>query len=129
MFEKRASSPARILNRYRLWRAIHILTAVFVCSYISFHVLDLDLSDFPLTDSSGETTLAIIEAPETTELSTAMSENSFRTARALLQPSIKELLRSQQKTLVQHTPYRDTRIRLHRLTIPRSSPSDFSPAA
>lgn len=121
MFEKRTSSRARILNRYRLWRAIHILTAVFVCSYISFHVLDLDLSDFPLTDSSDETTLAITEAPETTELSAAMSENSFRIMPSLLDPAIKESIRLQQKNLRRQTRVRDNRLRLRRLMIPRSS--------
>jgi len=121
MFETRAYAAIRILNRYHLWQAIHILTAVFVCSYISFHVLDLDLSDFPSTDSSGETTLAIIEAPETTELSTAMSENSFRIMPSLLDPAIKESIRLQQKNLRRQTRVRDTRSRLRRLVIPRSS--------
>jgi|SRR5580765_2730928 hypothetical protein len=114
MFEKRASSRARILN-------LHILTAVFVCSYISFHVLDLDLSGFPLTDSCDETTLAITEAPETTELSAAMSENSFRIMPSLLDPAIKESIRLQQKNLRRQTRVRDTRLRLRRLMIPRSS--------
>jgi hypothetical protein len=121
MFGNRASSPARLLDRYRLWRAIHILSAVFVCSYLSFHVLDLDLSDFPLTDPSGETTLAITEAPETTELFTAMSENRFRIMPSLLDPSIKESIRLQQKNLRRQTRVRDTRLRLRRLMIPCSS--------
>ena len=130
MFEKRACSAIRFIKPYRLWRTIHLAGAIFVFSFISFQVLDLDLSDFPLKEAPGEGTVIMIEAPETTELTNTISEDSFRTAAAaLLQPSIQELLRSQQKTLVQHTPYRDTRIRLHRLTIPRSSPSDSSPAA
>ena len=120
MFDKRASSRARVLNRYRPSRTIHILTAVFVCSYISFHVLDLDLSDFPLTDSSDETTLAITEAPETTEFSSAMSENSFGIMPSLLDPAIKESIRLEQKNLRRQTRVRDTRLRVRRLVIPRS---------
>jgi len=128
MVEKRASSAIRIINRHRLWRAIHILSALFVCSYISFHVLDLDLSDFPLTEPSGETTLVIIEAPETTELASAISETSFRVTPSLVDPAIKESIRFQQKNLLRHTRVRDARLRLHRLTIPRFSASDSSPA-
>src|SRR5712692_10821570 len=117
------------LKRWCLWRAIHILSALFVCSYISFHVLDLDLSDFPLTEPSGETTLVIIEAPETTELASAISETSFRVTPSLVDPAIKESIRFQQKNLLRHTRGRDTRLRLYRLTIPRPSAFESSPAA
>src|SRR5712692_11148674 len=129
MVEKRASSAIRIINRHRLWRAIHILSALFVCSYISFHVLDLDLSDFPLTEPSGETTLVIIEAPETTELASAINETSFRVTPSLVDPAIKESIRFQQKNLLRHTRVRDARLRLYRLTIPRPSAFESSPAA
>ena len=128
MVEKRASSAIRIINRHRLWRAIHIVTALFVLSYISFQVLDLDLSDFPTSESSGETSLAIVEASESTELASAINETSFRVTPSLVDPAIKESIRFQQKNLLQHTRVRNPRTRLHRLTVPRSSPVDASAA-
>ena len=126
MVQKRASSAIRILNRYRLWRAIHIVTALFVLSYISFQVLDLDLSDFPTSESSGETSLAIVEASESTELASAINETSFRVTPSLVDPAIKESIRFQQKNRLRHICIPDTWIRLRHLLLHCSSSPEAS---
>jgi hypothetical protein len=38
-------------------------------------VLDLDLSEFPLKQTASETTVAVVEAPETVELTNVMGED------------------------------------------------------
>ena len=113
---------------FRRW--MHVASAVFVLSYIAFDVLDLDLSDFPLKETSHERTAIIAETPKTVELTNALSADSFRITSSLLQPfESKESIRFQQKTLLQPTRFRDTRIHLHRFHLPQSSNSDSSPAA
>lgn len=122
-------SDFKLINRHRLWRLTHIVGAVFVLFYVFFQVLDLDLSDFPLREVSEERTVALTESSETTELTNAISEDSFRLVVLQVQPSFKESIAFRQKHFLRAGWLPDFRIRLHRLKIPRSSKSDASLAA
>ena len=117
-------------NANRLWRLIHIASAIFVFFYIAFDVLDLDLSDFPLKQAAHERTVIIAETPKTVELANALGADSFRIASSLRQPfESKESTRFQQKNLLQPTQFRDTLVHLHRFHLPQSYSTDSSPAA
>jgi hypothetical protein len=128
MFKIHSYFPIGILNHPRTWRVIHIIAAVFVCSYISFHVLDLDLSDFPISESSSEGSLAILETSESTELASAINEQGFRVIPSSLNATIEESIRSQNHNLPGKAPIRDIRVYL-RLMVPRFSASESPPAA
>jgi hypothetical protein len=128
LFVKRILSAIRLMKWHRLRRPIHIVSAVFVLSYVSFQVLDLDLSDFPLKHAAAERASVILESPETTELSHTLSEDSFGFAWSLEQQCANNSTCSQAANSLRHAPFPDIRIRLHRLTIPSSSPLDPSTA-
>jgi hypothetical protein len=132
VFAKCIRFAIRLLRPRRLRRSIHsihIVGALFVLSYVSFQVLDLDLSDFPLKHAAAERASAVLEAPEATQLSNVMCVDSFGTAAAPEQICGGDSIRSQESNLLRHAPFRDIRIHLHRLTIPLPSPSDPSVAA
>ena len=129
MIEKRACVAMRVMNRYQIWKLIHLVSAVFVLSYVFFQVLDLDLSDFPLKAAPEERAVVLTEATETTELTNAISEDSFRLVVLQSQPSVKQVIRFQQKNFFHPALQREVRIYLHRLKIPRSSALDSSSAA
>ena len=120
----------RLTKRFRFWRCIHIVSAVFVFSYIAFDVLDLELSDFPLRHATREKMLIITEAPKATEMVNTLNWNGFRIVLSLLQPSLfKESIRIQQKNMLRASRFREARIPFHRLTLSQSSTLDSSPLA
>jgi len=120
----------RLTKRFRFWRWIHIVSAVFVFSYIAFDVLDLELSDFPLRHATREKMLIITEAPKATEMVNTLNWNGFRIVLSLLQPSLfKESIRIQQKNMLRASRFREARIPFHRLTLSQSSTLDSSPPA
>ncbi len=113
----------------RFWRYVHIVSAVFVFSYIAFDVLDLDLSDFPLQHAPREQTVVVTEAPKPTEIVNLGNSDGFWIAAALLQPAtFKELIRIQQKDLIRTSRFRKLRLLSPPRIIPPSN-SDSSPAA
>ena len=117
-------------NSNRLWRLVHIVTVVFVFSYIAFDVLDLDLSDFPLKQVPRERVVVVTEAPKGTGLANLLDQNGLRMKPSLLDPSIfKESIRLQHKDKLIALRFRADRIHVPRLTLPRSSTLDSSPAA
>ena len=119
----------RLTKRFRFWRWVHLVSAVFVFSYIAFDVLDLDLSNFPLKHAPRERAAIITEAPKATELVNTVNSDGFRIAPLLLQPSIfKESIRIQQKDLLRTSRFRKARI-LFRPRIVQRSTSDSSPSA
>jgi hypothetical protein len=124
---------ARLLNmtrHFRFSRLIHIITVVFVFSYIAFDVLDLDLSDFPLKQASQQHTVVIAETPKAAEVENVLNLDSFRIPSFWLQPSLsKESVRLQQKQFIQPVRSRDSLIHLHRLHLPQSADASSSPAA
>src|SRR5262245_54278478 len=116
----------RLIKRFRFWRWVHILSAMLVFSYIAFDVLDVDLSDFPLSVRM----LIITEAPKATEMVNTLNWNGFRKVLCLLRPSLfKESIRIQQKNMLRASRFREARIPFHRLTLSQSSTLDSSPPA
>jgi hypothetical protein len=103
---------------------------MFVVFYIAFDVLDLDLSDFPLKQVPRERVVVVTEVPKGTELANLLGDTGLRMEPSLLDPAIfkestrlrhyKDTLRALQSTAYPH---------VHRLTFPRSSTRDSSPAA
>jgi len=113
----------------RFWRCAHILSAVFVFSYIAFEVLDLDLSDFPLRHAPLEKTAVITEALKVTEIVNTGNPDGFWIAPSLFQPAtFKESIRIQQKNLLRTSRFRNLRLLSPPRIIPPSN-SDSSSAA
>ena len=80
------------------------MSAVLVFSYVAFDVLDLDLSDFPLS----ERMLIITEAPKATEMVNTVNWNGFQIVPSLLQPSLfKESIRIHQKNILRVSRFRE----------------------
>jgi hypothetical protein len=114
----------------RFWRLVHIVTALFVFSYIAFDVLDLDLSDFPLKQAPREQVVVVTEVPKGIVLANLRGDTGLRMEPSLLDPAIfkesnrlryhKDTLRALRSTAYPH---------VHRLTFPRSSNQDSSPPA
>ena len=121
--------PFKFSSSIRLWRLVHIVTAMFVFSYIAFDILDLDLSDFPLKQRTHERVAAVTEVPKGTELANLFGDVGLRMEPSLLDPAIfKESTRLRHKDTLR--TLRSTAYpRVHRLTFPRSSTRDSSPAA
>ena len=119
----------RVSPSLRFWRLVHIVTAVFVFSYIVFDVLDLDLSDFPLKQVPHERVVVVTEVPKVTELT-----NLFGGGGLLIEPSFLDPAIFKESTRLQHKDTRrtlrsNTYLYIHRLIFPRSSSQDSSPAA
>jgi len=128
MFEKRTGFRIEPRMR-RIRRAAHTVTGLFVLSYISFCVLDLDLSAFPSNDSATDSRVVLIETAETAEILSAMNAASDRFAASAPLPLIAESVRLQQINLRRYSRVREIRRRLRRLPPPRFSASDSSSAA
>ena len=118
-----------MITLHWLCRLTRIVGAVFVLSYVFFQVLDLDLSDFPLKETSEERAVVLTEASETTELTQAISEDSFRLVVVQLQHLLKGSIAFQQRYSFLPPRLREVRIQWHRRKIPRSLTADSSPAA
>ena len=117
----------RLTKRSRFWGWVHIVSALFVFSYIAFDVLDLDLSDFPLKHAPHERAAIITETPKATELVNTVNWDGFKIA--LLLPAIfKESIRIQQKNLLRTSRFRKARMLFHPRIVQRST-SDSSPSA
>jgi len=121
-----ATFPASI----RLGRLVHLITAVFVFSYIAFDVLDLDLSDFPLKQAARERAVVVSEVPKGTELASLINHDGHRLGPWLLDASVvKQSLRVQDNNIQRTSQFHDARTYVHRLVFPRSCKSDSPPAA
>ena len=111
-----------------LWQLVYIASAVVVFSYIAFDVLDLDLSDFPLKQAPRERVVVVTEVPKGTELANLLGDTSLRMESSLLDPAIfKESTRLRHKDTLR-TLRSSAYPNVHRLTFPRSSTRDSSPA-
>ena len=112
----------RFTKRRSLWQWVHILSAVFVFSYIAFDVLDLDLSDFPLKHPAREKAATITATVKPTELLTTAKSEAFRIESALLQSSIfKELVRIQQQDMLRTSRFRKSPLAFRPPRIPQST--------
>jgi hypothetical protein len=113
-----------------LWRAVYIVSAVFVFSYILFNVLDLDLSDLPLRPAPIERTAAVIQVPKATEHAFLPYRTDFWVDVSLLVPDIsKESLRLQRKGIQRSLNFHSPHTRVYRMALPRSSTEDAFPSA
>jgi hypothetical protein len=112
-----------------LWRLVYIASAVFVFSYIAFDLLDLDLSDFPLGQAPRERVVVVTEVPKGTEVVNLTDNADLRMEPWLLDSAnFKESTRLQHKDTLR-TLRSTAHSHIHRLTFPRSSIRDSSPAA
>jgi hypothetical protein len=118
----------RLTKHRNLWQWVHILSAVFVFSYIAFDVLDLDLSDFPLKHPAREKAAAITATVKPTELLTTTKSEAFRIESSLLRSSaFKELVRIQQKDMSRTSRLRKSRLTFRPPIVPQ--PTSDSPVA
>src|SRR5262249_40463411 len=98
-------------------------------SYIAFDVLDLDLSDFPVKQAAHQRVVVVTEAPKGIEPANLLKDVGLRMEPSLLDPAIfRESTRLQHKDALRTLrfsgyPY------VHKVTFPRSSTRDSSPAA
>ena len=121
-----ATFPASI----RLGRLVHLITAVFVFSYIAFDVLDLDLSDFPLKQAARERAVVVTEVPKGTEWTNLIDHDGHRLGPWLFDASVvKQSMRLHDNNIQRTSQSHSARTYVHRLVFPRSSRSDSPPAA
>lgn len=115
----------------RFWRVVHIVTVIFVFFYIAFDVLDLDLSGFPLKQAPRDQVVVVTEVPKGTELASLLGDAGLRMEPSLLDQAVfKESNRLRYYYKDTLRTLRSTRyLHVHRLTFPRSSTRDSSPAA
>jgi len=114
----------------RLCGLMHIITVLFVFSYIAFDVLDLDLSEFPLQQASHKQLVIMAEVPKGTELANLPDHDSLRIEPSPVDPSIsKESIRFQDKRILRILRLHIAHAHIHSVTFPRSSTPDSSPAA
>ena len=118
----------RLTKRSRFWGWVHIVSALFVFSYIAFDVLDLDLSDFPFKHAPREKAAIITETPKATELVNTVNSDGFKIALLLLPAIFKESIRIQQKNLLRTSRFRKARMLFHPRIVQRST-SDSPPSA
>ena len=113
-----------------LWRAVNIVSAVFVFSYILFDVLDLDLSDFPLRQAPLERTAVVTQVSKGTEHTFLPDRTDFWVDLSLLFSDIsKESLRLRHKGILRSLQFDSARTCVYRIGLPRSSTKDSSPSA
>jgi len=118
----------KIANSPRTW--IHIITILFVFSYIAFDILDLDLSEFPLQQVSHKQVVILAEAPSATELDYFLDHDSRLIQSPVLDLSnSKESIRLQDHRLLRIPSLRLVHSHILRIVFPHSSSSDSSPAA
>jgi len=106
-------------------RAVYIVCAVFVLSYILFDVLDLDGSDFPRPRVPVERNVVVAEVPKDIELAHCLGRAKLWPAHSLLDsPSSKDaaFIRVTHQAVL--LPLDSVRLRGYRAALPRSSPSD-----
>ena len=109
---------------------MHIITVLFVFSYIAFDILDLDLSEFPLQQAAQKQAVIIAEAPNATELANLPNRDSLRIEPSLVDPSVsKESIRFQDNRILRIPWFHIARAHIHRVNFPQSSTLDSSPAA
>ena len=109
---------------------IHVVTVLFVFSYIAFDILDLDLSEFPLQQTAQKQVVIIAEAPNATELANLPNRDSLRSEPSLIDPSVsKESIRFQDNRILRIPWFHIARAHIHRVNFPQSSTLDSSPAA
>jgi len=112
-----------------LWRAVYIVSAVFIFSYILFDVLDLDLSSFPLRQAPIQRTAAVIQLPKAIEHAFLPDRTNFwLDLSPLLADVSKESLRLQHKGILRSLKFDSARTRAYRIAFPRSSTKDSSPS-
>ena len=112
----------------RLRRFVHIITALFVFSYIAFDVLDLDLSDFPLKPVLHQRVVVMAEMPKAVKLTNLHERHLLRMEPLFLDPSTFKRSIRPQYNAVQRAFFRRISSPVHRRTLPRSSP-ESSPVA
>ena len=116
-------------QHFNLRQSVHVVCAVFVLFYIAFDVLDLDLSDFPLQQMSHRQVVIVAEAPQVPELFNLLDRDSPRIGSLFIDPSIsKESFRFRHQRVLQVLWLHIARAQIYRITFPRSSTTDSSPA-
>lgn len=121
---------SKVLTSVRWWRFVYILAAVFVLSYIAFDVLDLDLSDFPLSKTPRTRVVAVTESAKATKLASLFENQVLPVEPLLVNPSIfKESIRAQHKHLLRIFTFRADHVHVHRVAHPLSSTKDSPSAA
>ena len=123
------SSGHVLLSASRISRLVYVIAAIFVVIYIAFDVLDLDLSNFPLNRTPRQRLEVVTQTPKAVELVNLCERSTFSLERLLPDPSIsRDSIRLNHKggTVLM---VRAARTHILKLTLPRSSPPESSPAA
>jgi len=100
-----------------------------VVTYIAFDVLDLDLSNFPLNRAPRQRVVVVTQTPKAVELANLNERNTFSLERLLPDPSISRDSIRLNYSGGSMLMVRAARTHIQRLTLPRSSPPESSPAA
>ena len=109
---------------------MHIITVLFVFSYIAFDVLDLDLSDFPLQQSSHRQVVIVAEATNAAELTQLPDHDGFWLEPSPVDPAVtKTSIRFQDNRIVRIPWLHIALTHIHKVNFPRSSSSDSSLSA
>src|SRR5262245_56805822 len=96
------------------WRILNVVCVLFVFAYITFDVLDLDLSEFPVKPTH-ERAAAVAEVPQV-EFADAFAFGANQTFFPTIQNgSLEQLARSLQITTMRVFPHRDPWIVFHRV--------------
>jgi|SRR5690242_18882711 hypothetical protein len=107
----------------------YTVALVFVFSYIAFDLLDLDLSNFHLTDMQRNSAAIMTAAPEAAELAKTVKATSFRLQPLVVPASrINESIRIQLKQIPRALRFRGARFLFRPRFIPAST-KHSSPAA
>jgi hypothetical protein len=116
------------IHASRVWRATYVVSMLLVFSYIFFHVLDLDGSNFPRLFTPVERTIIVALVPSGTELNYSSAESKLRSDVSLpaadssieySRPLWAELLRSSRLGTARSHGYL---VGLARNSLPDSSP-------
>lgn len=121
----------KLLSAVNGWQWVHLVTALFVFSYIAFDVLDLDLSNFPLKQATPKRVVVVTEIPRGTKLISMLETHLLRIESWILDPSVfEESDRLQHKTLLRTLRLNDI-VQFHRIihVFSSDSQSSSSPAA
>jgi hypothetical protein len=109
---------------------MHIITVLFVVSYIAFDVLDLDLSDFPLQQPSHKQVVIVAEAINAAELTQLPDHDGFWREPAPVDPAVtKASIRFQDNRTIRTRWLHIALTHIHKVNFPRSSSSDSALAA
>jgi hypothetical protein len=113
-------------NRWtKFQRAIYIVCAVLVCSYIFFDVLDLDGSDFPLKQQPLERTAIVSEVAKDADCVQPLNSHELWVGSLHAGPDrISQSFTSRVNENIRLSGIHRARVHRYRIALPRSSTID-----